>query len=286
MYSSQQLAHYYQAACMDELQALKPGNVHIFSDGHRMVLDDFLQSAEASALTIALSEISVGERIFNTVKATHLRIGQNTNLGIVLLCAPIVHSALQINLQACDAEQKFDALKNALKSTLNQLSIADAEFTAKAIVLANPAGLSTTQEHDVHETPKINLLEMMRYAQHVDRIAWQYAHGFEDVFSLGMQSYQAAMTQWENITWATSWVYLNFLCAYLDTHVLRKHGLNAAQVLQNEAKSMRSQWMAATHPRFIKKQMLAWDTTLKERGINPGTSADLTVATLLISKLL
>jgi len=286
MYSSQQLAQLYQTACIDELQALKPGNVHIFADGHRMVLDDFLQSAESSALPISQSEISVGERIFNAVKATHLRVGQNTNLGIVLLCAPIIHSALQINLQAYDAAQKLDALKSALNNTLNQLNIADAEFTAKAIVLANPAGLSTTQEHDVHEMPKVGLLEMMRYAQDEDRIAWQYAYGFEDIFSLGIQSYQAAMTQWENVTWATSWVYLNFLCAFLDTHVLRKHGLHAAQVLQNAAKSMRSQWLEATHPRFIKKQLLVWDSSLKLNGINPGTSADLTVATLLITKLL
>ncbi len=287
MYSPQQLAQFYQTACMDELQALKPGNVHIFADGHRMVLEDFLQSAEDSANTIALPNLTVGARIFNAVEATLLRVGKNTNLGIVLLCAPIIHSAMQLHLQTYDTNKtKLETLKISLKNTLDHLTVSDAMLAAKAIVLANPAGLNATQQHDVRETPEVNLLEIMRYAQHEDRIAWQYAHDFEDIFVLGVQSYQEAMMRWENTAWATSWVYLNFLCTFLDTHVQRKHGLKVAQMLHEEAKAIKSQWLAVEHPRFLKKTLLAWDAALKAREINPGTSADLTVATLLYAKLL
>ena len=39
----------YTNACMAELTALKPGNVHLFADGHGMLVQDFIKSAEVSA---------------------------------------------------------------------------------------------------------------------------------------------------------------------------------------------------------------------------------------------
>ncbi|MGB5800315.1 MAG: triphosphoribosyl-dephospho-CoA synthase, partial [Mesorhizobium sp.] len=43
------LTEAYEAACRAEIEALKPGNVHVFADGHRMSADQFLRSAEVSA---------------------------------------------------------------------------------------------------------------------------------------------------------------------------------------------------------------------------------------------
>jgi triphosphoribosyl-dephospho-CoA synthase len=43
---------------------------------------------------------------------------------------------------------------------------------------------------------------------------------------------------------------------------------------------------SAHNPKLVQKQLLDWDASLKARSINPGTSADLTVATLLLSELL
>ena len=39
----------YEDACRAEIEALKPGNVHLFADGHRMSADQFLTSARVSA---------------------------------------------------------------------------------------------------------------------------------------------------------------------------------------------------------------------------------------------
>jgi triphosphoribosyl-dephospho-CoA synthase len=38
-------------------------------------------------------------------------------------------------------------------------------------------------------------------------------------------------------------------------------------------------------PDLLLSDLLGWDATLKRRGINPGTSADLTVATLFAYRL-
>ena len=79
----------FKSACIAEIKALKPGNVHIFSNGHGMTVEDFMVSAKISAEEISAIGISLGERIFNSVSKTVEQVGCNTNLGIILLCAPI-----------------------------------------------------------------------------------------------------------------------------------------------------------------------------------------------------
>ena len=83
----------YRAACLAELDALKVGNVHAYAGGHRMETADFVASAEVSAPFLAAAGARVGERVRGAVAATRARVGQNTNLGILLLCAPLARAA-------------------------------------------------------------------------------------------------------------------------------------------------------------------------------------------------
>ena len=96
---NQPLAEVFKAACMAELAALKPGNVHIFADGHGMTVQDFMASAEAASQVIAKPNLSLGQRILLSVQATQDAVKINTNLGIILLCAPLIHTALEAALQ-------------------------------------------------------------------------------------------------------------------------------------------------------------------------------------------
>ncbi|MDP1767145.1 MAG: triphosphoribosyl-dephospho-CoA synthase [Methylotenera sp.] len=281
--TSEQLAIAFHSACMAELQAIKPGNVHVFADGHGMTIHDFIKSADVSAAEIAKPNLSVGERIFNAVEATQAAVGLNTNLGIILLCAPLIHAAL---LPSVDGNQ---SLQQRLVYTLNQLSVNDGLLTAQAIMLANPAGLGSSSVNDVYKLPNVTLLEMMASAQHRDRIAWQYANNFLDVFDLRISKYAQAVTKWQdssdrgqNRAWATTALYLSFLARQLDSHVVRKHGEALAKVLMQEAIEMEAIYWATDNPKLVQKQLLAWDASLKSRNMNPGTSADLTVATLLV----
>src|SRR5271166_5735549 len=102
-------AEAFVAACLAELDAPKPGNVHRFAPGHRMSLNDFVRSAEASAAPIATSGARVGVRVRAAVAATLSAVGQNTNLGIILLCAPL----------AAAVELAQDALRPALAGVLD-----------------------------------------------------------------------------------------------------------------------------------------------------------------------
>lgn len=277
IHTPEQLSKAYRSACMAELQALKPGNVHVFADGHGMTIHDFIQSADATADVIARRDLSLGERVLYAVEANHKMVGQNTNLGMLLLCAPLIHSAIYI-----DATTAFDV---GLARTLAELTTQDAQLVAKAIILANPAGLGRVGRYDVHETPQVTLLEMMQVAKNNDRIAWQYANDFEDVLGFGVDRYHKAISKWQNAAWATTALYLGFLSKLADTHVIRKHGHAVAEEILNEALQMELLHWQADNPKLVQKRLLDWDTSLKMRGINPGTSADLTVATLLATFL-
>jgi hypothetical protein len=76
---------------------------------------------------------------------------------------------------------------------LEALDVDDARAAYRAIALARPAGLGTVPEHDVASRARIGLREAMALAADRDRIAWQYAHDYADVFDLGLPAFRAAL---------------------------------------------------------------------------------------------
>lgn len=269
------IAAAFKQACMAELTALKPGNVHIFSDGHGMVVQQFIQSADAVSAVIAQPGLKVGERILAAVEATWSVVDCNTNLGIVLLCAPLVAAAL--------AGQ--GSLQHRLQQVLQGLDVEDANLAFKAIVRANPAGLGGSNHHDVHAASEVSLLAAMQASAQRDRIAWQYAHGFADIFDLGLETYQQALDRWQNEAWAVTTLYLTLLATYPDSHLLRKYGLAQAEEVRLQAAEHLQAWLAQDNPKLYQRTLLQFDADLKTNRLNPGTSADLTVATLMAHAL-
>jgi triphosphoribosyl-dephospho-CoA synthase len=271
----ERIAAAYIEACLAELDAPKPGNVHRYAPGHRMSLADFTRSAEASAAPIAARGARVGARVRAAVAATLSAVGQNTNLGIILLCAPL----------AAAAEIADQALRPALARVLDALDWDDAADVFAAIAAANPGGLGRAARHDVNAPATATLREAMAEAAGRDRIARQYVTDYEDVFCLGVPALAAARGRWSEPRWPTLAVYLAFLAAIPDTHILRKFDAAAAEAVRTEAAGWRDALAAARDPAEMTESLLAWDAALKSQGLNPGTSADLTVATLFAAKL-
>ena len=264
------IAAAFRAACHAELQALKPGNVHIHAAGHGMTIADFEASAAAAAPHIAEPGARVGTRILGAVAATQSAVGQNTNLGIVLLAAPL----------AAAAERGAEAgLKSALQAVLAGLDREDAALCFKAIALANPGGLGDAAEHDVREEPSVTLLEAMRAAASRDRVAYQYASGYADIFDTGLPIAASAADMPE----AAAAIYWRFLTTIPDSHIARKYGLGRAESVRSLAQSVDA---AARDSRSRASLLLDLDARLKAEGINPGTSADLTVASLFAHHLM
>ncbi len=274
------VARAYLAACRIELHSLKPGNVHVFADGHRMTVADFEASAEASAPVIADPALAVGERIHQAIRRTHSAVGSNTNLGIVLLCAPLAAAA-----QAADAPRTASDLRDRVRRVLDRLDVADAAQAFAAIRLAAPAGLGDSAEHDVKAPATASLLTAMVAAADRDRIAAQYATGFADVFELGVPRLAAGLTRWGDMSWAVTSAYLGLLAGFVDSHILRKHGAACAERVRRAAAPLDAELLTEADPTRMSTALMALDASLKAQGINPGTSADLTVASLFVHLL-
>ena len=150
---------------------------------------------------------------------------------------------------------------------------------------AAPGGLGRAQRDDVFETATVTLKQAMAEAATRDRIARQYVCGFEDVFDLGGPALAAALSRSADRTWATLAVYLEFLSAFPDSHIVRKHGVGTAEAICRAALPFHERMRRGENQAALLADLLAWDARLKESGINPGTSADLTVATLFAHRL-
>ncbi|MEJ2376169.1 MAG: triphosphoribosyl-dephospho-CoA synthase [Pseudolabrys sp.] len=271
----QRIAAAFVEACRDELAAPKPGNVHVFADGHRMTTADFELSAAAAAGPLTAAGARVGQRILGAVEATFAAVGSNTNLGIVLLCAPL----------AAAAEPAPHDLRTALVKVLGALDWEDAELAFRAIVRALPAGLGHAERFDVFAPATVSLREAMAEAAGRDRIALQYATGFADIFERGVPALAAGLAVSLDRRFAVLSAYLGFLAAFPDSHILRKHGAAAAEQVCRDAAQLGERVQTAHRLDDVLPAVLAWDAELKQAGINPGTSADLTVATLFAHRL-
>ena len=268
-----QLAKVFKNACMQELEALKPGNVHIFADGHGMTVEDFILSADAAAQMIALPDLTLGQRILYSVQATYKAVACNTNLGIILLSAPLIEAALLKNEQS---------LTRKLKTVLANTSVADAQDVFDAIKLANPAGLGKSKLHDVYDKATCTLFDAMQTAAHRDLIAQQYTNDFADIVIVGLKAYENSFNRLNNAAWSTTALYITLLSTFTDSHIIKKNGESVARKVMSEAKTHLIAFNNLTNPKLYFGKLLAWDTQLKSAGINPGTTADMTVASLLM----
>jgi triphosphoribosyl-dephospho-CoA synthase len=230
--------------------------------------------------------MAVGERIEAAVRAAWQATGCNTNLGIVLLCAPLLAAFEQSG--GADGPA---ALRRALTAVLQSLDVADARAAYRAIALARPGGLGRASEQDVALAPTVGLRAAMALAAHRDRIAWQYLHAYPDVFDLGLPVFLATQAAGSDrlpaevaAGRALQAVFLEFVAGFPDSHIVRKHGAGVAQCVMDEALPWRARArrgeLLDADPAFA-----PWDEDLKARGLNPGTSADLCVAVALAAAL-
>ena len=282
--------HAFLAACALDVAVRKPGNVSADSPGHGMQAAQFLASAEAAAGPLFAPGRSVGERIEGAVGATLAVAGCNTNLGILLLCAPLARLAeleprcgMVQGPGAGERPRDPDAWRAGLARVLDALDRDDAAAAFRAITAAHPGGLGRSDAQDVHHPPTVTLKEAMAIAAPRDRIANQYTSAFADLFELGLPTLAAHRGPGGALTpAAVQALFLAYLGRWPDSHIVRKHGTAMGQLVTNEAAVWRSR-SADGEALGADPAFAAWDESLKVRGLNPGTSADLTVATLCLA---
>jgi len=265
-----------QIACLWEATARKVGNVHRYADFPGTSYLDFILSATAIGRFFSSSwSRHVGHTILLTVEETHAIVGQNTNLGMLLLLAPLIAVPRVISLKNPE--------KTGIDAVLGSLSKRDAQHVYQAIRLANPGGLGEAPEQDVRQEPTVTLLEAMKLAADRDLVARQYANGFADVFDFGTPAFLDAFGRFGCVEAAVIDSQLRWLAAYPDSLIARKNGPAVAEdVRQRAAEVQRLGGIATPEGR---RAGVALDKSLRSDGnkLNPGTTADLITACLFVA---
>lgn len=264
----------YLEACLLDVMSLKPGNVRFGGPVRGVSALDFVTSARASASALDQAGARVGRRVLSAVCRTRRVVQSNTNLGIVLLAAPLFRAA-----------EAGGDLRGVLAWQLADLDRRDAVLAYRAIRLARPGGMGRSSRHDLQSPPRVTLLQAMREAQQRDSIARQYAHGFRDLFDEGIAHWLDALARFDDELWATTYLYLVYLSRWRDSLLERKFGAATAQAVSEQAARFLSQFSAYSRLNDMASQLLTWDRQLRRDALNPGTSADLTVATVFAAKL-
>ena len=263
-----------QLACLLEASAPKPWNVSPFASFRDTTYEDFLASAAAIGPALAAAgERSLGATIRTAIEATARWAPSNTNLGLVLLLAPLARAALRPGDQPLRAQ---------LAATLADTTVADARDTYVAIRSVAPGGLGRASEQDVAGTPTATLRDAMALARDRDAIAREYATDFETTFEIGAPGLRRAL--FDGLVWreAVVEVYLALLATSPDTHIARKLGTDAAVIVQRRARAV----LTAGGVRTMagRDATAALDRELRDEAntLNPGATADLTGAAIYV----
>jgi triphosphoribosyl-dephospho-CoA synthase len=261
-----------QVACLLEVTARKPGNVHRFCDFAELNYLDFLLSATAigGPLDLAL-ERGIGATVLAAVKATRQVVSTNTNLGMILLLTPLAAVPPTIELA--------DGIEQVLAGTTRD----DARLVYEAILLASPGGIGRVDEQDVANEPTMTLRDVMGLAADRDLIARQYANGFQEVFHEVLPMIHQALHGGHLLETAIIAAFLGTLARHPDSLILRKAGRDVAlSVAEKAAEVMHAGWPGTAESHHRLQQLDIW---LHSRGnqLNPGSTADLVTAALFVA---
>jgi triphosphoribosyl-dephospho-CoA synthase len=262
-----------QLACLLEVSAPKPGNVSPGRHFHDTRYEDFLASAVAIGPALAAAgENPLGTTIRRAVEATLRWTRSNTNLGIVLLLAPLARAALR----------EGASLRKRLRTVLAETTVTDAGEVYAAIRRARPGGLGEAKAEDVAGAPTVSLRDAMSLAADRDTIAREYVTDFALTFETGVPAVLAARR--EGLAWSDTVVeaYLALLDATPDTHIARKLGAAEAAAISLQAREARA--AGGTRSPEGRRALGLLDAELRDERNrrNPGTTADLTCAALFV----
>ncbi|MBK5186941.1 MAG: triphosphoribosyl-dephospho-CoA synthase [Gemmatimonadaceae bacterium] len=274
MSAGEEIAAAAQLACLLEASAPKPGNVSPGIAFHDTRYEHFLASASAIAPAfLDAGTQPLGVTIRRAIEDTRRWTSANTNLGIVLLLAPLAHAA-----HASAPASLRDRVRTVLAST----TIADAESVYGAIRLARPGGIGEVAAEDVAASPTVTLTQAMELASARDDIAREYVTAFARTFTIGapaLTKARAAGLDWPD---AVVECYLALLADAPDTLITRKLGPDAARLVRERAIEVRAAGGMRTNAG--RRAVASLDLELRDarNSRNPGTTADITAAAIFV----
>lgn len=292
-----------QLACLLEAAAAKPGNVGPAARFGDVGFEHYLASAAAIGPVMASAdERGVGALVLDGVRACRRYVPANTNLGILLLLAPLARATARVGAGAGGAEPanagspavgsaagattavgSAAALRDSLRHVLADLTLEDSRLAYAAIRESEPGGLGTAPEQDVRDEPDVPLRDAMALAADRDTIAREYVSGFEVTFEMmapRLMRARKALGSWPD---AVTQAYLEVLAEVPDSLIARKLDMAAAREVSGAA--ARAVEAGGMHTADGRRAVAELDRGLRDptNRRNPGTTADLTAAGLFVA---
>jgi triphosphoribosyl-dephospho-CoA synthase len=257
-------------ACLLEATAPKVGNVHRGADFDDLTFTDFMASAVAIGPAFeAANDRGVGRSVLDAVTATRGMVPTNTNLGMVLLLAP---------LAAVPHHERLTTA--AVNHVLRAMTAEDCRLVYEAIRLAQPGGMGKVESMDVSAEPPGDLLTAMRAAADRDLVARQYAEDFQLVLNDTLPAIVTGTGQGWSLTDSIIHAHLELIATHGDSLIRRKCG----EEMATQASTIAQQVLSFGKPGDDEYYAILadFDFWLRSDGNrrNPGTTADLIAAAL------
>ncbi len=308
------------AAALEVCGWPKPGNVHRTSDfpdtrfehfiAGSISLGPILRETVLNALSLKLGEVrelKIGrliKRAVLNVKAWHR--GGNTHLGVVLLFVPMA-AAAGMTLVAVDGMNVSDLRENFAK-VVKSTTCEDAAETYEAIALASPGGmgrvvsgkapdLTSSEAKKIILEDNLTLYDVMEVAAEWDTIARELVTALQITCDVGFSTVEKLYFENRDINVATVHTYLKLLSLYPDSFIARNVGLKYTSNVSEAVKiGMKTAEEVSEKAREIlqlgglktpegRRAIFRFDGELRRRRLNPGTTADLTAASLMLAVL-
>jgi triphosphoribosyl-dephospho-CoA synthase len=267
--SQQSLGQMATLACLLEVSAPKPGNVHRGADFEDLTFYDFQTSAVAiGPIFDQVEKQRVGGIVLAALQATQSVVSTNTNLGLMLLMAPLAKTTA------------FDRI--GMQIVVNELNATDAEDVYQAIVLAGAGGMGQVEAMDITDEAPESLLAAMHAAQDRDLIAAQYGNGFVDLFTDAVRPLREKLESGAFLTEAIVETHVQFMSRHPDSLIARKCGVEVAEEAMRRAQVVVD--ARAQDIDLYLRELSELDFWLRSDGHrrNPGTTADFIGAAIFV----
>jgi triphosphoribosyl-dephospho-CoA synthase len=296
-----------ESAILFEVTANKPGNVNLTVGFEGTRVEHFLASAVATSASleraaaqgiaiaegkISACEAGVGQLMEDCVAdIAAWQTGGNTLLGTVMLFVPL---AVAAGMTPLGNGEKFDLklLRGNLKVVAESTTAQDAVHLYQAVNLASPSGLNKSSELDVNDPDSkerllkenLSILDVFRIGAGYDDICFEWVNNYPLTFDLGYP-YLTTQLKTNLLNTAVVNTFLKILSERPDTFIARKAGMDKAKMVSQEAKAIVE--LGGSETAAGKERLVQFDRMLRASGnnYNPGTTADITAATLALCTL-
>jgi len=252
-----------QLAMMLEVCAFpKPGNVDRCHDYRETLLEHFLASAIFSRPALEHAEAGgagLGALIREAVRATSSHRGGNTHFGAFLLLMPLVAGGdIPGARAAVSATTVEDAVAFYQAFALTRVRMLDHD----PLDVNNPKAITLLRER------RMTLRDVMFHSAGNDLVAREWVEGFPltrrtaDLLRSHGCGRQAIVA-----------TFLDLLATVPDTFIAKKHSMRVAEETMRKAAEVR----AGT------RNLEAFDRECIDRGINPGSLADILIAGIYVA---